>query len=77
MPVSMKNEAAIAGIGATKFSRNSGVSELALACEAISNCLDDAGLAPGEVDGLVTYTSDLEWADEVTMAKSLEGRREY
>jgi acetyl-CoA acetyltransferase len=69
MPISMKNEAAIAGIGATKFSRNSGVSELALACEAISNCLDDAGLAPGEVDGLVTYT--LESNDEVEVARAV------
>ena len=25
----------------------------------------------------VPVGSDLEWADEVTMAKSLEGRREY
>jgi hypothetical protein len=45
------------------------VSELALACAAISNCLDDAGLAPGEVDGLVTYT--LESNDEVEVARAV------
>jgi acetyl-CoA acetyltransferase len=65
----MKNEAAIAGIGMTKFSKNSGVSELALACEAIKNCLDDAGLDPKEVDGLVTYTLDSN--DEVEVARAV------
>jgi acetyl-CoA acetyltransferase len=65
----MKNEAAIAGIGTTEFSKDSGVSELALACEAISNCLDDAGLNPAEVDGLVTYTLDSN--DEVEVARAV------
>lgn len=69
MPISMKNEAAIAGIGMTKFSKNSGVSELSLACEAIKNCLDDAGLDPKEVDGLVTYTLDSN--DEVEVARAV------
>jgi len=65
----MKNEAAIAGIGTTAFSKASGVSELSLACEAISNCLDDAGLDPAEVDGLVTYTLDSN--DEVEVARAV------
>ncbi len=69
MPISMKNEAAIAGIGSTKFSKNSGVSELSLACEAISNCLHDAGLDPAMVDGLVTYTLDS--SDEVEVARAV------
>jgi acetyl-CoA acetyltransferase len=50
--------AAIAGIGATEFSRQSGRSELRLALEAILAALDDAGLAAAEVDGLCTYTMD-------------------
>ncbi|MEH6571392.1 MAG: lipid-transfer protein [Halioglobus sp.] len=69
MPISMKNEAAIAGIGSTAYSKNSGVSELSLACEAISNALDDAGLPPAEVDGLVTYTLDSN--DEVEVARAV------
>ncbi len=69
MPVSLKNEAAIVGIGATKFSRNSGVSEYCLACEAVRNSLDDAGLDPREVDGLVTYTMDS--TDEVEVANAV------
>lgn len=69
MPTTMKNEAAIAGIGTTRFSKNSGVSELSLACEAINNCLNDAGLDPKQVDGLVTYTLDSN--DEVEVARAL------
>ena len=50
--------AAIVGIGATEFSKNSGRSELRLAVEAITTALADAGLAAADVDGLVTFTMD-------------------
>src|SRR5450755_1635775 len=50
--------AAIAGIGATEFSKDSGRSELRLAAEATSAALADAGLTPADVDGLVTFTMD-------------------
>jgi len=50
--------AAIAGIGATEFSKDSGRSELRLAAEATSAALADAGLSPSDVDGLVTFTMD-------------------
>ena len=69
MAVSMKNQAAVAGIGTTKYTKNSGVSELALACEAVRNCCDDAGLDPAEVDGLVTYT--METSDEIEVARAV------
>lgn len=69
MAASLNNVAAIAGIGTTAFSKRSGVSELHLACTAIDNCLRDAGLEPGAVDGLVTYTLDSN--DEVEVARAL------
>jgi acetyl-CoA acetyltransferase len=50
--------AAIAGIGATEFSKDSGRSELRLAVEAVRAALDDAGLQPADVSGLVTFTMD-------------------
>ncbi|OLT42732.1 lipid-transfer protein [Saccharomonospora sp. CUA-673] len=50
--------AAIVGIGATEFSKNSGRSELRLAVECVRAALDDAGLTPADVDGLVTFTMD-------------------
>ena len=50
--------AAIAGIGATEFSKDSGRSELQLAAEATAGALADAGLRPSDVDGLVTFVMD-------------------
>ena len=50
--------AAIAGIGATEFSKDSGRSELRLAAEAARSALDDAGLDPADVDGMVTFIMD-------------------
>lgn len=58
MTGTLSGAAAIAGIGATEFSKDSGRSELQLAGEAVRACLDDAGLRPDEVDGLVTFTMD-------------------
>jgi acetyl-CoA acetyltransferase len=69
MPTTLKDEAAIAGIGQTKYSKNSGVSELALACEAVSNAIDDAGIEANEVDGLVTFLMDS--SDEVEVARTV------
>jgi acetyl-CoA acetyltransferase len=60
---------AIIGIGATDFSKDSGRSELALAVEAVSAALADAGLAPSDVDGLVTFTQDTN--AEVAVAREL------
>ncbi|MGZ4563489.1 MAG: lipid-transfer protein, partial [Mycobacterium sp.] len=58
MSSSLPGAAAIVGIGQTEFSKESGRSELQLACEAVSAALDDAGLAPSDVDGMVTFTMD-------------------
>ena len=54
----LSGKAAIAGIGATEFSKNSGRSELRLAAEAVLAALGDAGLAPGDVDGMSTFTME-------------------
>ncbi len=48
--------AAIVGIGATEFSKDSGRSELRLAAEAVRAALDDAGVRAADVQGLVTFT---------------------
>ena len=42
----LSRKAAIVGIGATDFSKDSGRSELRLAAEAVRDALDDAGLSP-------------------------------
>lgn len=60
--------AAIAGIGATEFSKDSGRSELKLAVEAVHAALEDAGLTPADVDGMVTFTMDT--SPEITVAQA-------
>ncbi|WP_449348707.1 lipid-transfer protein [Streptomyces shaanxiensis] len=60
--------AAIAGIGATEFSKDSGRSELRLAAEAVRAALGDAGLTPADVDGMVTFTMDT--SPEITVAQA-------
>ncbi len=60
---------AIVGIGATEFSKRSGRSELRLAAEAVKAALDDAGVGPDAVDGLVTFSSDTN--PEIEVARTL------
>ncbi|MFE5793560.1 lipid-transfer protein [Streptomyces sp. NPDC056503] len=67
-PDGLGGRAAVAGIGATEFSKDSGRSELSLAVEAVRAALDDAGLTPGDVDGLVTFTMDTN--PEITVAQA-------
>ncbi|WP_407335642.1 lipid-transfer protein [Dietzia kunjamensis] len=55
---SLSDKAAIVGIGATDFSKDSGRSELRLAAEAVQAAVADAGLQPSDVDGLVSFTMD-------------------
>ena len=56
MPTTLKDEAAVVGIGATECSKNSKRSEVQLSSEAIAAALDDAGLKPSDVDGTTTFT---------------------
>ena len=56
--LSISGRAAIAGLGATEFSKNSGRTELRLAMEATLAALADAGIDPSEVDGFSSYTID-------------------
>ena len=54
-----RDRTAIVGIGATDFSRQSGRSELKLAAQASMAAIEDAGLDPAQIDGIVRCTSDL------------------
>lgn len=69
MPTTLKDEAAIVGIGQTEFSKNSGRSELQLAAEAVKAALDDCGLKPSDVDGMTTFTLDA--SDEIEVARAV------
>ena len=49
--MNIAGRAAIVGLGATEFSKNSGRTELRLAMESVLAALADAGIDPSEVDG--------------------------
>src|SRR5438477_2174745 len=51
----IKDKTAIAGIGWSPFSKNSGTTVLNLAGQACLMAIDDAGLKPPDIDGIVTY----------------------
>jgi acetyl-CoA acetyltransferase len=54
--VSLKDQAAIVGVGQLPFSKNIGRSEDWTALEAARLALDDAGLRPADVDGMVKWS---------------------
>lgn len=58
MAMNFSGKTAIVGIGATDFSKKSGRSTLRLAVEACDLAMEDAGVSPDMIDGMVTYTVD-------------------
>jgi acetyl-CoA acetyltransferase len=69
MTMSFAGKTAIAGLGATEFSKNSGRSTLRLAVECSEAAIRDAGLEPHQIDGIVSYTTDDN--HEIDVARSL------
>ncbi|MET9266730.1 lipid-transfer protein [Amycolatopsis sp. NPDC004079] len=67
--MSFARQAAIAGIGATEFSKNSGRSEWQLACECVLAALADAQIPVEEVDGFALFT--METNPEIAVARAL------
>ena len=69
MSTSIRDRTAIVGIGQTAFGKALPDSELSLACQAISEAIDDAGLRPGDVDGLCMFA--MEDGREVHVARNV------
>jgi acetyl-CoA acetyltransferase len=69
MGETIKDRTAIVGIAQTRFGKGLEDSELSLACQAVSAALDDAGIAPREVDGLVAFS--MEDGREVEVARNV------
>jgi len=65
----LKDKAAIVGIGETEFSGNAGRSEERLAVEASWKAIEDAGLKPEDIDGMVKLDQDV--TREVVLASDL------
>ncbi len=55
--MSLKDKAAIVGIGETDFSSNSGRTELHLLIEATLAACEDAGIKPSEIDGMTKFAA--------------------
>ncbi|MGH7818330.1 MAG: lipid-transfer protein, partial [Candidatus Binatia bacterium] len=70
---SIRDRAAVVGIGQTAFGKRLGRSELDMAIEAILAACDDAGISPRVIDGIVRY--DMETTDEENLYAAL-GRPE-
>ena len=54
----MRDRYAIVGVGETAYSRASGRSTRALGVEAVRAAILDAGLDPGDIDGMLSYHSN-------------------
>jgi acetyl-CoA acetyltransferase len=67
--LSLRDRAAIVGIGQTAFGRALGRSEYDMALEAILAACADAGIVPGDIDGTVRY--DMESTDEENLLAAL------
>lgn len=65
----IRDRTAIVGMAQTRFGKGLEDSELSLACQAISAAIDDAGLAPSDVDGLASFT--MEPGREVDVARNV------
>jgi acetyl-CoA acetyltransferase len=65
----IRDRVAIVGLGQTTFGKGLTDSELSLACQAIAAALVDSGISPSEVDGLASYTMELN--REVDVARNV------
>ncbi len=65
----IKDKAAIVGVGVHKFSKDSGLTEIEMACRSIKSALEDADLTPDCIDGFIKYTE--EQFDEIAVTRAM------
>src|SRR6185312_9967962 len=56
-PKYLRDKYAIVGVGETTYMRGSGMTTRALGTWAVRNAIEDAGLKPSDVDGMLSYQS--------------------
>jgi acetyl-CoA acetyltransferase len=56
-PKFLRDKYAIIGVGETAYTRNSGRTTKHMAVEAVRNAMQDAGLGPADVDGMMSYSA--------------------
>lgn len=64
--MSLHEKGAVTGVGETAYSRESGRSVLSLQLEASLRAIEDAGLKPSEIDGVIPYAGAVVAEDFVT-----------
>ncbi|MDN3563684.1 thiolase family protein [Paeniroseomonas aquatica] len=64
--MSLCEKGAITGVGETAYSRESGRSVLSLQLEASLKAIEDAGLKPTDIDGLIPYSTGVVAEDFIT-----------
>ena len=57
-PKYLRDKYAIVGVGETTYTRGSGRTTRALGTWAIRNAMHDAGLKPGDIDGMLSYSGN-------------------
>ena len=67
----LRDTCAIVGTATSRLGKVPGVSSLDLIVEAISNALDDAGLKPGDVDGVLCRGPDESYSHHQLVAERL------
>jgi 3-oxoacyl-[acyl-carrier-protein] synthase III len=72
---SIRDQAAIAGIGQTAFSKSLGRTEIDMAVEAIHAACADAGISPHEIDGVARF--DMDSTDEEKLLSILSPSLAY
>lgn len=73
--MSLREKGAITGIGETAYTRASGRSVLALQLEASLNAIDDAGLKPRDIDGIIAYSPGFTVAEDFITNFGIEDLR--
>jgi acetyl-CoA acetyltransferase len=73
--MSLKERVSITGIGETAYSRGSGKSVLALQLEASLKAIEDAGLSPKDIDGIVPYSNSTVVAEDFITNFGIEDLR--
>lgn len=68
--MSLSNKYAIAGVSETDWTKNSGRTPHTLALQAVKNAMDDAGLQPNQIDGILSY-SEMDSSDPLDVANGL------
>ncbi|MFC2058682.1 lipid-transfer protein [Chloroflexota bacterium] len=68
---SIRDKTAIVGIGVHDFSKDAKLTRWDMMCRSVRAALDDAGLTPEDIDGIVQYKYEEAGTDEQSIARAM------